>query len=87
MSYLTQEELDAVNASDLPRKTPFVIRGVSQSQFSIARYYGGLKFNGSDYTYFPEADELVRDDVVKFITKLRKPKKKPKRPADPATFF
>lgn len=42
---------------------PERIRGVSQSQFSIARYYGGIMFNGRSYIYMPETDELIREDV------------------------
>jgi hypothetical protein len=40
--------------------------------FSVARHYGGAKYNGSQYTYIPGEDELIRDDVLKFVTKLRK---------------
>lgn len=44
---------------------PEEIHGVSHSQFSIARYYGGIKFNGVEYVYDPARDVLVRKDVVK----------------------
>lgn len=71
-SHLTQPEIDALQLSGLPRETPFLIRWVSQTQFSIARHYGGAKFNGSDYTYIDATDELIRDDVLKFVTKMRK---------------
>ncbi len=77
-SYVTQAEIDAMNASSLTRETPFLICGVRQTQFSIARFYGGAKFNGADYTYFEGSDELIRDDVLKWLTKLRKPKPLPK---------
>lgn len=76
-SYLSEPELQALQASTLHRDTPFLIRYVSQTQFSIARHYGGAKYNGSDYTYIPTTDELIRDDVLKFVTTLRKPVKKP----------
>ena len=72
MSYITDAEVEALQSSKLNRDTPFAIRGVTQTQFSIARYYGGCKFNGAHYTYFAESDELVRDDVLKFVTKRRK---------------
>jgi hypothetical protein len=45
--------------------TPERIYNVSKSQLSIARHYGGIKFNGAYYTYFPEEDMLVREDVLK----------------------
>jgi hypothetical protein len=50
-----------------------IIANVSQTQFSIARHFGGIKFNGSEFKYFPADDLLVRQDVVKFLTK--KPRK------------
>jgi hypothetical protein len=78
MTRLTDDEIAAVQ--HLPRTTPYMIRYVTQTQFSIARYYGGIKFNGEHYTYFPDTDELVRDDVLKAVAKLRKPKKKLKEP-------
>ena len=46
----------------------------SNSQFSIARFYGGIRFNGEHYTYLPGADQLVRDDVLAWLKKnLGKP--------------
>ena len=79
MSYLTEEEIDALQNTDLHRETPFLIRGVSQTQFSIARYYGGVKYNGHAYTYLADTDELIRDDVEKWVTKRRKPKRTAKK--------
>ena len=78
-SYVTQDEIDAMNASSRNRTTPFLIRSVSQTQLSIARHYGVLKYNGQDYTYLDDSDELVRDDVLKFVHKLRKPKRAKKQ--------
>lgn len=73
-SELTQDEVGAINASNLDRKTPFLIQGASYGYFSVACYCGGCTFNGASYTYLPETDELIRDDVRKFIEKLRKSK-------------
>jgi len=42
---------------------PERIYGVSQSQFSVARYYGGCKFAGEIYHYDANTDSLVRMDV------------------------
>lgn len=42
---------------------PERIYGVSQSQFSVARYYGGCKFAGKTYHYDANTDSLVRMDV------------------------
>ena len=50
------------------------IANVSMSFFSVARYYGGAKINGHSFTYCPDDDLLVRDDVVKFLTKKKRKK-------------
>lgn len=47
---------------------------VSMSQLSVARYYGGCKVNGQDYTYNPADDSLIRNDVIRFLKKLAKKK-------------
>jgi hypothetical protein len=62
---------DPETMADCPlhRKTPFIICGVSQTQFSIARYYGGINYNGDSFTYNPTSDELVRNDVLKWMAK------------------
>jgi hypothetical protein len=54
------------------KSTRVAIAGVSYTQFSIARHYGGCTINGKRFTYFPQDDLLVRDDVLKFVTKLEK---------------
>lgn len=64
--------LDGLEGCELHTRTPYGIKGVSQTQFSIARHYGAIKFNGETYTYFPDADELVRDDVLKWKKKQKK---------------
>lgn len=69
-SFLSQQEIEAIQHLD--QNTPYLIRHVSQTQLSIARHYGGIIFNGSAYTYDPTTDELVRDDILKFVMKLRK---------------
>lgn len=83
-SYLTESEIDQLQASKLPRDTPYLIGGVSHGYFSVARHYGGAKFQGKSYTYLPGTDELIRDDVLKWVTKLRKPVKKVKDTTPPA---
>jgi hypothetical protein len=60
----------------LHRKSPFGITNVTQTQFSIARYYGGINFNGSMYIYCPDTDELIRKDVMKWKAKQLKTKNK-----------
>lgn len=44
---------------------PERIYNVSQTQLSVARHYGGCKFDGVDYHYDAESDTLTRMDVWK----------------------
>lgn len=39
--------------------------GISHTQLSIARHYGGMTVNGTDYVYLPDTDELLRHDIWK----------------------
>ena len=61
MTYLTDDELNAVQSSGLDPFTPYAIQGVSQTQLSIARHYGGCTYGGREYYYIPTTDELVRE--------------------------
>lgn len=70
--YLTEEELSALKRTELSRKTPFAITGVSLGHFKIARLEGGAVYKGWGYRYFPEHDELVRHDVVKWAERRRR---------------
>lgn len=45
---------------------------VSETQLSIARYYGGCIFNGKQYIYNPDDDTLTREDVFKKENKIAK---------------
>lgn len=71
-SHIADNEMADLNRSNLDRSTPFAISGVSQTQLSIARHYGGCKFKGQGYKYYPDTDELIREDVVKWLHKYRK---------------
>lgn len=69
----------------LHRRTPFGIKNSSTTQFSIARFYGAIKYNGEWYTYAPNTDELIRDDVLKWKRKKEKANRQPQPPSnDPA---
>jgi hypothetical protein len=76
-------ELDLIGC-DLPTNSPYVINGVTHTQFSIARFYGGINFNGYSYAYDAGHDQLVRRDVLAWITKQRKAAAKAQRDADRA---
>ena len=60
---------------------PDEIHGVSQSQFSIARHYGGITFNGAHYTYLPHEDKLVRDDILNARAKATRNAKRAEKKA------
>jgi len=44
----------------MPDLLPEIIYNVSQTQFSIARHYGGVKINGHMYIYNPKDDTLIK---------------------------
>lgn len=52
---------------------PDKIYNVSQTQLSIARYYGGCKLNGEYYIYLPEEDALIKQSLLKKL-KLKRVK-------------
>lgn len=45
------------------QQAPERILGVSVSQFSVARYYGGCRYAGQEYHYDVDADSLIRMDI------------------------
>lgn len=55
-------------------KGPVRYSNVSQTQLSVARYYGLMKINGEMYIYNPVDDSLTREDVVKAEKKTLKSK-------------
>lgn len=69
---ITASWLDGLEACPLDDRTPFGIKNVSRTQFSVARHYGGCTFNGASYTYIPTTDELIRDDVLKWKMKRKR---------------
>lgn len=42
---------------------PERIYNVSQTQLSVARFYGGCKLQGANYHYDAESDTLTRMDI------------------------
>jgi len=85
VSYLTDAELAALQESSLDPFTPFVIGDVSCTQLSIARHYGGCTYGGREYFYIPTTDELMREDVVRWITARREAERKAKQGEAEAT--
>jgi len=47
-------------------------RGVSHTQLSLARHHGGIKVNGRLYVYVPQADELIRHDILQRALKYQR---------------
>jgi hypothetical protein len=68
-SFLTPDEIDGLMLTHSGQQIAWT--GVSHTQLSIARHYGGIVFNGQHYTYMPATDELIRDDVLKLVMKAR----------------
>ena len=44
-------------------KAPEEIHGISNSQLSVARHFGGCKYMGASYHYDASQDALIRMDV------------------------
>ncbi len=55
---------------------PETIPNVSQTQLSIARHFGGIKVNGTEYHYDADSDTLIRLDIWK--TRLKDAKQRSK---------
>jgi hypothetical protein len=68
--------LTGLDDCPLHRNSPYGVTNVSHTQLSIARYYGTINFNGFKYIYNPMADELIREDVLKWKTKQWREKQK-----------
>ena len=74
---VTRSALLGVGECGLHRRTPYGMTNVSTTQLSIARHYGGIKYNDESYTYLPKTDELIRDDVLKWKRKQERAAKTP----------
>ena len=70
-SYIAESEVHALQ-EHFDRDATIAYRDVSNSLLSLARHYGGTTVNGKHFVYFPETDELIRDDVLAFLHKRRK---------------
>jgi hypothetical protein len=79
---MTVDHLTAIDLqlAGLHQRAPYAIHGVMNTQLSIARHYGGITYQGEGYTYIPESDELVRNDVIKHL-KIAQKKPSPPQPA------
>ena len=66
-------DLLALQFAGLPvvQHAPFLITGVSSSIYSTARHAFGATVQGYAYTYLPDTDELIREDVAKWLRKRR----------------
>lgn len=67
---MTLSDIDALIAAKPPER----IYGWLDNQMSIARYYGGLTYQGHDYTIAPgePGQPLVRNDVIQREAKERR---------------
>jgi hypothetical protein len=62
---------------------------ITQTHFSIARYWGGCTINGRHFVYCPIDDSLIRSDVFGWLVKrVKEEGKKKHEPRPPeATLF
>ena len=68
MSYFTPDEKLRLSFEPFnPGDPPIGYMDVSRTQLSIARYSGGCTVQGRHYVYFPEHDELWRDDILALV--------------------
>lgn len=79
MSYLTPDDLAYIELLDTSRDAPYLIMGVSNSQFSVARHFGGITYQGVGYVYIPTTDELIRRDALALVERRRREAEKTKR--------
>ena len=78
-----QNWLDKFKAANLDEK-PYAAIRIENTIFSTARYFGGMTFNGEQYTYFEPVDEsrprnpdgtpyvawlMVRMDFLRWVTR------------------
>ena len=68
MSYFTPDEKLRLSFEPFkPGDPPIGYMDVSRTQLSIARFSGCITVQGRHYVYFPEHDELWRDDILKMV--------------------
>ncbi len=87
-----QDWLDRFKAAN-PNAKPLAAIRIENTIFSTARHFGGMSFNGDEYTYFEPVDErqpknadgtpyvawlMVRLDFLRWITKELKREAKQK---------
>jgi len=85
--FFTESEMAEIQrAADIgeiqPTYPPPLIRGVMNTPLSIARFSAGITFNNHHFTYFPNGDELIRDDVLQRVTKARQAAEKARKLAE-----
>lgn len=71
MSYLTEEEMAALQESSLDPWTPFVIANASHARGLVPAGFCRFRCHGAIYCYHFGTDELIREDVVKWVTARR----------------
>lgn len=54
---------ELIDRCPLDRSKPLAIGNVSYGFFSIARYSGGVQYQGEYYIYVPPIDAVIRADV------------------------
>jgi hypothetical protein len=75
MTAMTDDECRAAWAAGFAQQPPILYRYISGTQLSIVRHGVGAVINDRQYTYISATDELIRDDVLAWLTKRRKAEK------------
>ena len=71
-TYFTADEAAAIEAGFPDDGVPIMYCDVSYSQLSLARHAGGAMVHGRRFTYVTATDELIRDDLLKWIERRRR---------------
>lgn len=76
MSHLTHDELAELTAIFADSDNyPLLYCRIANSQFSLMRHTGGGSINGRSYLYMTLTDELIRDDALGALVKMRMARK------------
>ena len=74
MTYLTTTDLAALAAAGFDFKdAPATIPDATRRFLGWQQFSGACRMYGHEYRYLPATDEMVREDVLRFIEAQRRP--------------
>jgi hypothetical protein len=74
---ISSKELELLKASSMDHTTPYSYQDASKTHLSTARLAGGVTINGEAYIYIEYTDEIIREDVYRWLMARRKRKVEP----------